>query len=328
MIRFFDPTADIVPLIVSVMFAASIVLMAQAAMGLLREAKAGATMNRRLRIDRDDEPVAIGDMMIEVRRERGLNAEGGFALPVEWFNKLITRSGLTFKPALWFASAWGAGLLVFGIAVWKMDSLFMAAAMGLVTCAFGPVVVLKYFAGKRAKAMSRQLSDALQIVVRSLEAGHPVPTAISLVAREMPDPVGGEFRIAADEMSYGVSLSTAIERLALRSGDPDVELFAATVRLQERTGGNLCDLLEASIDTIRDRQTLRLKVNAASSEGRASAMILTAAPFVVAGAIYLMKPDFYGSVIDDPTFQKILAGLGVWLAIGNLIMRRMINFRF
>ncbi|MEL6246248.1 MAG: type II secretion system F family protein, partial [Pseudomonadota bacterium] len=170
--------------------------------------------------------------------------------------------------------------------------------------------------------------DALQIVVRSLEAGHPVPTAISLVAREMPDPVGGEFRIAADEMSYGVSLSTAIERLALRSGDPDVELFAATVRLQERTGGNLCDLLEASIDTIRDRQTLRLKVNAASSEGRASAMILTAAPFVVAGAIYLMKPDFYGSVIDDPTFQKILAGLGVWLAIGNLIMRRMINFRF
>ena len=133
--------------------------------------------------------------------------------------------------------------------------------------------------------------------------------------------------MAADEVSYGMSLTHAIHRMAERAGDPDVELFSATVRLQERTGGNLCELLKANTKTIRERQTMRLKVKAASSEGRVSAMILTSAPFMVMGAIHVMRPEFYGDVIDDPLVRYVFPVLFVWMGIGNLVMRKMINFK-
>jgi len=114
----------------------------------------------------------------------------------------------------------------------------------------------------------------------------------------------------------------------MRAGDEDIELFSATVRLQERTGGNLCDLLKTNAGTIRDRQTLRLKVKAASAEGRASAMILTAAPFVVMSGIHFIRPEFYGLVMHEKLFQYGLGGFFIWMVIGNFVMNRMINFRF
>ena len=167
----------------------------------------------------------------------------------------------------------------------------------------------------------------MQIACRSLEAGHPVATAIALVAREMPDPIGTEFGMAADEVSYGMSLTNAVQRMAERAGDPDIELFAATVRLQEKTGGNLTELLKALATTIRERQTMRLKVRAASSEGRTSAMILTAAPFMVMAAIHLLRPEFYSDVIGKPLIRYSFAGLFTWMFIGNMVMRKMINFK-
>ncbi|MFN3314459.1 MAG: type II secretion system F family protein, partial [Hyphomonas sp.] len=118
-----------------------------------------------------------------------------------------------------------------------------------------------------------------------------------------------------------------VQRMAERAGDPDVELFAATVRLQEKTGGNLTELLKSNTKTIRERQTMRLKVRAASSEGRASAMILTSAPFIVMTGIHLMSPQFYGAVMHEPLIQYGFAGLFIWMAIGNFVMNRMINFK-
>ena len=105
-----------------------------------------------------------------------------------------------------------------------------------------------------------------------------MPAAVNLVGREMPDPIGTEFGMAADEIAYGATLEQAVERMAERCQHPDVDLFAATVRLQERTGGNLTGLLKLNANTVRDRHKMRLKIKAASSEGRASAMILTSAP--------------------------------------------------
>ena len=108
---------------------------------------------------------------------------------------------------------------------------------------------------------------------------------------------------------------------------PDVDLFAATVRLQERAGGNLTGLLKLNASTVRDRHKMRLKIQAASSEGRASAMILTAAPFVAMGFIMISSPHFYGDVKGEPVVKWGLAGLGVWMFLGNMVMRRMIDLR-
>ncbi|MGZ6020702.1 MAG: type II secretion system F family protein, partial [Phenylobacterium sp.] len=191
----------------------------------------------------------------------------------------------------------------------------------------GPLFYLKHLVKKRAKALGFQLPQALEIIVRSLEAGHPVPTAINLVGREMVDPIGSEFGMAADEIAYGATMEQAIERMAERCQHPDVDLFAATVRLQERSGGNLTGLLKLNAATVRERHKMRLKIQAASSEGRASALILTSAPFVSTGFIVISSPHFYGDVIHEPLVKWGLLGLGIWMFLGNLVMRRMIDLR-
>jgi tight adherence protein B len=264
--------------------------------------------------------------MIELRKSRGLDRDGNLAMSLRWLNQLIVRSGMKFQPARWAAAAFVLATCGAGAAFYYLG-LFAAIPAFIILLFGAPLAVLKYMAGKRAKALSSQLCDALQIACRSLEAGHPVATAVMLVAREMPDPIGSEFGMAADEISYGMSLTQAVHRMAERVGDPDVELFSATVRLQEKTGGNLTELLKANTGTIRERQTMRLKVKAASAEGRVSALILTAAPFIVGGAIHLISPEFYGRVIDDPLVQYGFAGLFVWLLIGNAVMNKMINFK-
>jgi tight adherence protein B len=203
--------------------------------------------------------------------------------------------------------------------------MFIAGA--LVVGGGGPIFYLKFMAANRAKQLGFQLPQALEIIVRSLEAGHPVPTAINLVGREMSDPIGSEFGMASDEIAYGATMEQAVERMAERCQHPDVDLFAATVRLQEKSGGNLTGLLKLNAATVRERHKMRLKIKAASSEGRASAMILTAAPFIAMGFIMISSPHFYGDVIHEPVVKYGLAILGVWMFIGNMVMRRMIDMR-
>jgi tight adherence protein B len=316
---------DMALIIPVIMAAGAFFLAIQAGLGVFTEARTQVLMNRRLKFKEKYDTTS--EAMIELRKSRGLDDDGNFAMPIAWFNRLVTRSGLQFQPVKWAAMSFGgAGVVAIAYGVLRQD-LWIALLIFVVLSIGAPLFVLRSNATKRMKKMAEQLPDALQIVCRSLEAGHPVATAVSLVAREMPDPIGTEFGMAADEVSYGASLTTAIQRMAMRAGDPDVELFAATVRLQEKTGGNLCDLLNANVTTVRERQIMRLKVKAASSEGRASAMILTSAPFLVMLAIHVLKPEFYGSVWHEPIIKYGFLGLGTWMFIGNMVMRKMINFK-
>lgn len=316
---------DIVLVIPGMMLAAAVFLAIQTVLGVVTEAQAQRIVNRRLQFR--DRFKSTSEAMVELRKSRGLDASGNFAQTLRWFNMLVVRSGVKFDPLRFAGMALAAGLAAGAAYAIFVGGLLSAIGVGVAVTLGGPIVVLHHFASKRMKAMSRQLPDALQIVCRSLEAGHPVATAVALVAREMPDPVGTEFGMAADEVSYGMSLTNAVLRMAERVGDPDVELFAATVRLQEKTGGNLTELLKANTSTIRERQTMRLKVKAASSEGRVSAMILTSAPFVVMAAIHVLQPGFYGGVMHEPLIRYGFAGLLVWMIIGNIVMNKMINFK-
>jgi len=323
----FDPTTLSGPQIVAIVTAlAALLLLVQSALSALQTYEAQRTVNRRLKFK--DQTKSTEELIIKLRRQRALDEKGDLRLFSRRLNELVLRSGLEFQPLKWAAISALVATVLFGVIFLRFDQPLIGAGIGVASFFIGPLAVLKMAAGKRKKKLSRQLPDALQIVTRSLEAGHPVPTAIGLVARETPDPIGTEFGMAADEIAYGHSLTRAIERMAMRCGDEDIELFAATVRLQERTGGNLCDLLKTNVKAVRERQTLRLKVKAASAEGRASALILTSAPFIVMAAIHFMRPEFYGLVWEEKLFQYGLAGLGTWMLIGNIIMNKMINFRF
>lgn len=311
-------------LIYLLLFGAGVVAV-QGAMGVAQMATKQQTINKRLQIKA--QKGSVEDLIIELRQQRGLNADGSHRLFSTWFNRLVTRSGLRYEPAKWLLMSIGVSLIIAAIAFYFLKSILVSVAIVFVLSPILPVFALKTIGGGRAKKLAEQLPEALEVVVRSLEAGHPVPTAVSLVGAEMPDPIGSEFGMVSDEMAYGSALGDGILRLARRVEDEDIDLFAATVRLQEKTGGNLAELLKLNAQAVRGRQTMRLKIKAASAEGRASALILSLAPLVGIVMIHLMKPEFYGDVIHMPMVKYGLAGFFCWMMIGNFIMNRMIKFK-
>ena len=313
-----DPRAAFLVLVFAAVFS-----IAQAAWQLIRTGADRRAVNRRLAVA--DQTASLGELVLELRKQRGLkeNGEGRTG----WLSELVLRSGIPYEPRKWALYVGVVGLIGFLLTFSLTHKPLIAAPVGLGLALILPFFYLKFEAGRRAKALGKQLPNALEIVVRSLEAGHPVPSAIALVGREMPDPIGSEFGMAGDEIAYGATLEQAVGNIASRCKHPDFDLFSATIRLQERSGGNLVGLLKMNAHTIRERQKMRMKIHAASSEGRASAMILTSAPFVVIAFLETVRPQFYGDVIGDRTVQLGLLGLGGWMLIGNLVMRKMIDMR-
>ena len=297
----------------------------QAAIGLISVATQKRRVNKRLKVaERVD---GVSALVMELRKQRGLDATGARGKRLRWLSDLIVASGVAYDPKKWTIYVVLVALVGGGAAAFVTKNPLFFIGGALLCGVGGPIAYLKYMTADRAKKLGFQLPQALEIIVRSLEAGHPVPTAISLVGREMADPIGSEFGMAADEIAYGATMEQAIARMSERCQHPDVDLFAATVRLQERAGGNLTGLLKLNASTVRERHKMRLKIKAASSEGRASAMILTSAPFVAMGFIMLSSPHFYGDVIHEPVVKWGLTGLGVWMFLGNMVMRRMIDLR-
>lgn len=312
-------------LVVLILVFAAVFTAGQAAFGLMTVATQKRKVNKRLKVaERVD---GVSALVMELRKQRGLNANGEAGGRLRWLSNLIVASGVPYEPKRWTGYVMIAAVIGGMAAAILTRNPMMFIGGALLAGLGGPIMYLKFMAGRRAKQLGFQLPQALEIIVRSLEAGHPVPTAINLVGREMADPVGTEFGMVADEIAYGATLEQAIERMADRCQHPDVDLFAATIRLQEKSGGNLTGLLKLNAATVRERHKMRLKIKAASSEGRASAMILTAAPFCAMGFIMISSPHFYGDVIHEPVVKYGLSILGFWMFVGNMVMRRMIDMR-
>ncbi len=280
--------------------------------------------NDRLRRMKSENSQSV--VLSKMKRARGLNEDDQIQVLMNWIERLVLQSGLPLGRKGIYVVMAGFGLscaLTFGL----MKGTLLWALLGALLGIFAPIFVLKFLVNRRAKRAVVQLPEALDVIVRSLRAGHPVPVALALVAREMPDPIGSEFGMASDEIAFGSTISASLQRLSDRVGHEDFELFSAVVRLQERTGGNLAELLESNSKTIRDRQRMRLKIKAASAEGRMSALILNAAPLLLFLGVKKMAPDFYGDVDDNPMMTYTLWGVAIWMGIGNLIMHKMIKFK-
>jgi tight adherence protein B len=311
--------------VILVLVFAAVFMLGQTVFGLVRAGRVKQVVNRRLVTA--EKGLTLGEMVVELRKQRGLTEDGDRRLKLAWLSDLVLLSGVIYRPRQWVMMAAIFGVIAAAGVFALSHKLVIAVPVGWIAAALGPLVFLKVKAGKRSRKLGEQLPEALEVVVRSLEAGHPVPTAIALVGREMPDPIGSEFGMAGDEIAYGATLEQAVGHIAERCRHPDVDLFAATIRLQERAGGNLVGLLKMNAHTVRQRHKMRLKIQAASSEGRLSAWILTAVPFVVVGLLTLISPHFYGDVIHERGFQIGAGTLCVWMFIGNLVIRKMIAMR-
>jgi tight adherence protein B len=282
-------------------------------------------INRRLSLL--SETVDRQSILVQLRRERGLTMSGDFRLPAVSLNRLIVQSGIRVGLSRIGVFA-GIAAVVTLVAVIVLRGSIIQALLGtLFSGLFLPYFTLRVLRGRRQKKFGAQFPDAIDIIVRSLRAGHPVPIAVNMVAREMADPIGSEFGLVADEVTYGAELETAMRSMYSRIGQDDLPLFVTAVAIQGSTGGNLGEILQNLSAVIRQRFKMRRKVRALAAEGRASALILSSLPILMFGVVQVVAPDFYGSVWHFDITKTILGMAIGWMLVGNLVMYKMVNFK-
>ena len=282
-------------------------------------------INRRLMISKDR--ADRESVLVELRRERGLTGSGDYRYGLIAVNRLILQSGLTIGVTRLAVIVAVTTVIAFGATMVFRGSLLESGVAALFCATALPYLVLRMLRSRRQKRFGAQFPDALDIIVRSLRAGHPVPIAVAMVGREMPDPIGSEFGIVSDEVTYGADLETAMRNLYARIGSDDLPLFVTAVAIQGSTGGNLGEILENLSGVIRQRFKMRRKIRALAAEGRISALILSALPIGIFVVIQVIAPAFYGSVWQEHLTKVLLVCAGGWMLVGNLIMFKMVNFK-
>ena len=182
-------------------------------------------------------------------------------------------------------------------------------------------------AKKRIAMIEEQLPDAVELMVRSLRVGHPFVSAINTVSKEMADPLGSELGIIADEAAYGRDVADAIEAMAERLDLQDLRFLAVAVGIQQKSGGNLAEILSGLARVIRSRFKLFRKVKAITAEAKGSGMFLSIFPLLALVGINVLQPDYYTEVMESSAFIPAAAVVAVMLGVNVIVMRMMVNIK-
>ena len=258
------------------------------------------------------------------------------ANPAMKLEKMLIASGTTMPasrlvlilvltPFLLFAGL-SLALLALGIPL-GFGRFFLLAVAALAIGACLPLFWFQLRADRRRRKFQEQFPVALDIFVRGLRAGHPIAAALDLLTTEMADPIGSEFGLVVDEVTYGAELKEALAAMAERWDLDDMRMFVVSLSVQSETGGNLAEILENLSRVVRERASMMLKVRALSSEGRMSAWMLSVLPVGTFVLLFLFNPAFYLDVADDPVFVPGFAGLIITYALGVWMIRRMIDLK-
>lgn len=182
-------------------------------------------------------------------------------------------------------------------------------------------------AKKRMMLFEEQLPDAVELMVRSLRVGHPFSSAINIVAKEIPDPLGTEFGLIADDAAYGGDVAESLKELAERVDMQDVRFLAVAVTIQQQSGGNLAEILDGLSKVIRSRFKLFRRVKAITAEAKWSGWFLSIFPIVALVAINVIEPNYYDDVKETAYFIPAAIVVGVFLVVNILYMKAMVNIK-
>lgn len=242
-------------------------------------------------------------------------------------DRLILQAGLEWTVSTLLLCGAGFGLAGFLLTVWLLHEtpLLGIGAVGLFACV--PLLYVLFQRSRRLARLEQQLPEALDLVVRALRAGHSFPTGLQMIGEEMAEPIANEFRIVADEVNFGVSLQQALTNLSERIPLTDLRYFVVAVLIQRDSGGNLTEVLSNLSRLIRERLKLLMKVRVLSSEGRLSAWILVAMPFGLAALMNVFNPQFISLLWKDPIGITIIKYMLSLMAVGVLIMRKIVRIR-
>jgi tight adherence protein B len=310
--------------IIYIIIFCAVLLAVQGAYWFFSEQKrARGAINRRLILAKQG--VSAQDVFDALKRERGL--VGLDNQHFVYLNDLIIQTGLRLDERLLVAIAFFLGLLFFLLFGFAFSYGLLAFTFSVIFAALSMVLFLTSVRRKRIARFSEQLPDAIDVIVRGVKSGYPFTVALGLVSKEMADPIGTEFGMTSDEISFGSDMATALDNLFHRVGHEDLLYLTMGIKIQNQTGGNLAEILSRLARLLRERAMLRLKVRAISAEGRISGIFLTSMPFVIFGVISLLRPDYYYSVRDHPIIMPALIVGLILLGVGNIIIYRMVNFK-
>jgi tight adherence protein B len=251
------------------------------------------------------------------RQEKKISLSGRLAQAgLDWTTQKFMVVSAVLGAVGFVAAILGGGGLLAGA------GLAFAAGFGL------PRWGLSYLKKRREKNFLKALPDAVDVIVRGIKAGLPLFDSIKVVAADAPEPLKSEFLAIIETQAIGMPLGEACARLFERMPVPEANFFGIVVSIQQKSGGNLSEALGNLSKVLRDRKKMAEKIQAMSMEAKASAAIIGALPPIVMLLVYISSPDYISLLWTHPTGQLLLAGSGLWMTIGVLVMKKMINFDF
>ena len=316
---------------------AAVLLGVEMLVGLLAARRSkGKAIN--LRLQMIDRGVSRADTMSLLRRHSSALSESlpdFFTGPARKVDRMLVQAGITI-PTGRLLTLLGAApvalfviLVVLAAAVGSLGAgrIFLLLVVAIVLGLALPLMFFSMRAAKMRKKIIEQFPTALDVFVRGLRAGHPIAAALDLLTVEMSDPIGSQFGLVVDEVTYGADLRDALEAMADRWDLDDMRMFVVSLSVQSETGGNLAEILENLSTVIRERASMMMKVRALSSEGRMSAIMLSVLPVGSFIVLFILNPGFYLDVADDRMFIPGFGGLILLYIMGVLIIRRMVDLK-
>jgi tight adherence protein B len=188
-----------------------------------------------------------------------------------------------------------------------------------------PFAWVSYQRSARLRRLNLMLPEAVDLLARALRAGYSLPSALVMVADEMPDPLGPEFRRASDELSFGLPFREALGNLSRRIPITDLRFLMTAILVQKESGGNLIELFEKTAAVLRSRVQLERKVRVYTAQGRMTGVVLISMPFILFAVLNLVRPGYTAPLFESQTGRTVVYGALCSMVVGILVIRRIIN---
>ena len=240
----------------------------------------------------------------------------------------LELAGVARKPAQWMLLGGCVAVVIAAALSIVTGNVIVGLVVGALVGWLSMRSLLSFLIRRRRNAFTEQLPDLLQLIASSLQSGFSLPQALDAVVRETAQPAVGEFTRAMAEARLGADLEDCLETIADRMGSDDLRWTVMAIRIQRGIGGNLAEVLTATVNTIRERGYLRRQVHALSADGRLSAYILIALPVGIGGFLFLTRPTYMRPLYTTHVGEFLLAGAFVLLVLGTVIMRQMIKLEY
>ena len=320
---------DIIQLMLMIAGAASLMLLVYALAGGPSPAKTSQRRLEKVRYRHSEDTQTRVESQLKkaiASRKPKFHRVAGSSSRIEALTVRLDRTGKKWTLSQYFYASGGLALFVALLMFLRTGALSLSLFIGLFVGAGIPHFVVNWNIKKRTAQFNARFADAIELLVRGLRSGLPVTETLSVVAQEVPGPVGEEFKAIVERIKIGRTMEESLQETADRLGIPEFNFFCITLAIQRETGGNLAETLSNLADVLRKRSQMKLKIRAMSSESKASAYIVGALPFIVFSLIWWINPDYIAEFFVDD--RLIVTGLGglAWMGIGVFIMAKMVSF--